>query len=103
MCGREIRSLLLSLNGSSFKYHKNDSSEAENCELLVQNSQRTAYVDCGGGQILIAHIDQLRPTIEEESDTELSEDNGQQMNSHSGRRYPTRVRCPPIWLKEYAS
>ena len=103
MYEREIRSLLLSLNGSSFTYHKNDSSEAENCKLLVQNSQRTAYVVCGDGQILLAHIDQLRPTIEEDSDTELSEDNGQQMNSDSGGRYPTRVRCPPMWLKEYAS
>ena len=103
MCGREILSRLLSLNERSFNYNNNNSSKAKNCELLVQNSQRTAYVDCGGGQILIAHIDQLRPTIEEESDTELSEDNGQQMNSDISRRYPTRVRCPPIWLKEYSS
>jgi len=103
--GREIRSPLINFNGNSYVYHKNDSSEAENCEILVQNSQRTVYVDCGGN-IRLAHFDQLRAAQEEENEEQsgsLENDHSseEQSGSSSEVRYPSRVRRPPGWHKNY--
>ena len=57
--GREMRNPLFVFDCHQMWYTSKPGRPSERCEFLVQNSERTAYVDCKG-TVRLAHIDQLK-------------------------------------------
>ena len=58
---RQLRHPLISFNSKTFVYTPKTGQRHQKCELLVQNSLRTVYVQCDEGVVRLAHIDQLKP------------------------------------------
>ncbi len=122
--GREIRNPLVALNTDTFIYTPKPGEIPMKCKFLVQNSDRTAYVDCDGITRL-AHIDQLKEIHEERKEIE-NEDNkhdeefiedeesipDEQQNNgdipdeqetveDGNNRLQRRRRNAPVWMKDY--
>ena len=60
--GRQIRHPLIGLQSLELWYIAKPGTKPEPCTFVVQNSERTVYIECNGVARL-AHIDQLRDRI----------------------------------------
>ena len=114
MFGRSLRHPLIAFDGGeSLIYRRNSKGPVEQARFLVQNSRRTVFLEKNDGNVVLAHIDQVKRDpvsdegqVDQSDEGQIGQDDEGQVDQHQGgladkvvvpeeRRYPLRMRRPP--------